>query len=76
MLIKHSQDILFANVVLFFTFLYSTFSFLTFLILRLLAKRTNLGQICLINCQQNNRNHFQNLCLVVFQFFRHLYVGT
>ena len=67
---------LLANVVLFFTFLYPIFSFLTFLILRLLAKRTDLDQICLINCQQNNRNHFQNLCFVVFQFLRQLYVGT
>ena len=36
----------------------------------------SVQSVCLIYCQRTNRKHFKNPCLVIFQFLRHLYVGT
>ena len=64
----------------YFYFLHLTFTFLALLILGLLVKKTDLvlppQSVCLSYCQRIIRKHFQNTCLVVFQFARHLYVGT
>ena len=66
-----------------FIFLYFRFSFLALLILRLLAKRIGLvlsspkpQSVCLIYFPRTSYTHFQNPCLVFFQFLRHFHFGT